>query len=166
MRLSQRLENEKGFVVLTAIVIMTFMLSVGLALLKVVDSQSKQSKEERVRESAFNAAEGLLYAEAAVLQANWPNKSFNDQLCTANATANTCAYTQQSPGANVPSADPSIPVTCTSANLAGNPANQCPDPSLLFGTDAVTSSNGSTGAFNNTDVTGSSSNVRWSVTVR
>src|SRR3954451_13492733 len=89
-----RARDERGFVVLTAIVLMALMLTFGLALLKIVDSQARQSRTDRTSESAFNLAEGLLYAESQLLQQNWPTKP----PCTGNAA--TCGYRPVDSGGN------------------------------------------------------------------
>src|SRR3954464_589068 len=149
-RLVDRLEKQDGYVVLTAVLVIALMLSVGLAIAKVVDGQAKQSREERVRESAFNAAEGLLYAQAAVLQSNWPT----DRRCSGNADG--CGYALQTGN---PVAGLVARPSCSSATLGTNPSNQCPDPARIFGTNAAGTSNGSTGAFNNPDIIGNSANV-------
>ena len=45
----QRLRNESGWAVVTAIMVTLVMLGVGLAALAVVDNQQKQSGNERIR---------------------------------------------------------------------------------------------------------------------
>src|SRR3954454_8288658 len=102
-----RIKEENGFVLATAIVVMAFMVLVGLALLKVVDTQSKESGRERVRETSFNVAEGLLYAEAAVLQNNWPK----GPPCSGNA--DNCGYAYQT------GTSPVTGIAATTANGLG-----------------------------------------------
>ena len=68
----QRLRNESGWAVVTAIMVTLVMLGVGLAALAVVDNQQKQSGNERIRESAFNLDEGAVYAQGVLLTLNWP----------------------------------------------------------------------------------------------
>jgi Tfp pilus assembly protein PilX len=116
-----RLSREEGWVVVTAIILMTIMLGVGLAVLASADTQSGQSRLDRARESSFNLAEGLMQAESVVLQNNWPNAV----PCATNDFG--CGYT--------------APDTCTQATAASNP-KQCPDPAKLVG---------SSGAFSNVD---------------
>jgi Tfp pilus assembly protein PilX len=133
--------SEEGWVVITAIVLMTIMLGVGLAIFSTADTQSRQSSQERVRESAFNLAEGLLQAESVVLQNNWPS----DVPCAANSTS--CGYP--------------VPDACTKTGptVVGN-ANQCPDASRIVG---------ATGTFSNVDqaLTGTGARgVNWRIQIR
>jgi hypothetical protein len=131
-----RLRGERGWVVVTAIIVMTIMVGVGLAVLATVDTQSAQSRRERVRESLFNMAEGLLEAESGVLQNNWPTSP----PCAGNAPG--CGYQWSA-------ADPD---TCTNGNA---PFNQCPDPPTIVGL---------TGAFSNVDQ--SLGSIDWRIQVR
>jgi Tfp pilus assembly protein PilX len=143
MHATRRLErSEQGWVVVTAIVLMTIMLGIGLAMFAQADTQSGQSRTERTRESAFNLAEGLLQAESVVLQNNWPS----DVPCAANT--NSCGY----PAPNACSK--------TGTTIVGN-ANQCPDADKLAGVS---------GAFSNVDqaLNGTTQNTRvdWTIQVR
>jgi hypothetical protein len=65
--MSKKLDNERGNVLVTAILLMTVMMSVGLALASTVDTQTTQSRKERERESAFNLAEASLSAQTFIL---------------------------------------------------------------------------------------------------
>jgi hypothetical protein len=62
-----KLDNERGNVLVTAILLMTVMMSVGLALASTVDTQTTQSRKERERESSFNLAEASLSAQTFIL---------------------------------------------------------------------------------------------------
>lgn len=63
----QKLNQERGNVLVTAIMLMAVMASVGLALASTVDTQTTQSRKERERESAFNLAEASLSAQTFIL---------------------------------------------------------------------------------------------------
>lgn len=63
----KKLDNERGNVLVTAILLMTVMMSVGLALASTVDTQTTQSRKERERESSFNLAEASLSAQTFIL---------------------------------------------------------------------------------------------------
>jgi hypothetical protein len=65
--LNKKLDNERGNVLVTAILLMSVMLSVGLALASTVDTQTTQSRKERERESSFNLAEASLSAQTFIL---------------------------------------------------------------------------------------------------
>ncbi|MFL5895112.1 MAG: hypothetical protein ACJ76Z_08355 [Thermoleophilaceae bacterium] len=136
-RLRTRLTREEdGWVVVVAVVVMVLMVGVGLAILKLVDTQQAVGKQSRVRESSFNVSEGLLTNEAQILQHNWPRQA----TCTGNL--NGCAYVSN----------------CTEAavNPTTNPSNQCPNRSELLGTNA---------AFNNVDQNATAATT-WKLQVR
>jgi hypothetical protein len=63
----KKLADERGNVLVTAIMLMTVMMSVGVALASTVDTQTTQSRKERERESAFNLAEASLSAQTFIL---------------------------------------------------------------------------------------------------
>jgi len=62
-----KLRDERGNVMVTAILILLIMVSLGLAVLATADTQTTQSRRERERESSFNLAEAALSAQTFVL---------------------------------------------------------------------------------------------------
>src|SRR3954471_11022913 len=60
-------DDERGNVLVTAILLMSVMLSVGIAVASTVDTQTGQSRKERERESTFNLAEAALSAQTFIL---------------------------------------------------------------------------------------------------
>jgi hypothetical protein len=86
-----RLHDESGIAMVTAIMITVLMLSLGMASLKVVDTQSQQSGVERVRESSLTLAEGALNAQANWLAGRWPNSGLPyPSNCNQSANTTTC----------------------------------------------------------------------------
>jgi Tfp pilus assembly protein PilX len=67
------LKEERGFAMVTAIVLMALMFGLGLAALRAVESNSHRSREQRVRESTLALDEGVLYAQSLVLATKWAN---------------------------------------------------------------------------------------------
>ena len=65
--MKKKLAQERGNVLVTAIMLMSVMLSVGIALASTVDTQTVQSRKERERESTFNLAEAALSAQTFIL---------------------------------------------------------------------------------------------------
>lgn len=61
------LRQEGGNVVVTAILMLSVMTGLGLAVASQVDTQTAQSRVERERESAFNLAEAALSAQTFIL---------------------------------------------------------------------------------------------------
>jgi hypothetical protein len=65
--MKKKLEQERGNVVVTAILLVSVMLSLGFAVASQVDTQTQQSRKERERESSFNLAEAALSAQTFIL---------------------------------------------------------------------------------------------------
>jgi hypothetical protein len=63
----EKLSSERGNVLVTAILLMAVMMSVGIAVASTVDTQTSQSRVERERESTFNLAEAALSAQTFIL---------------------------------------------------------------------------------------------------
>jgi hypothetical protein len=61
------LQDERGNVMVTAILVIAIMLSIGVAALARVDGQTAQSRNERHAESTFNLAEGSLSQQIFIL---------------------------------------------------------------------------------------------------
>jgi hypothetical protein len=110
-----RLKFQDGSVIITAMAVMSLILMAGLATVAVVDTQSKESRTERKRESAFNLAEGLLGAQSVVLQNNWPTQP----PCTT--VTSDCGYA----------------ATCTPATTGATLTLQCPDAGELRGVSKI-----------------------------
>jgi hypothetical protein len=69
----KRLKNDEGgWVLVTAAVLMAVMLSIGLVALKLVDNDSHRTREQREMESSLNLDEGALYAQSLILGQYWP----------------------------------------------------------------------------------------------
>ena len=85
-------DREDGWVLVSAIVLMAIMLSVGLASFEFVDTGQKRSRESRERESSLSLAEAALYAQGFALTRNWPNPAkalAGDCSSAAGLTATT-----------------------------------------------------------------------------
>ena len=67
-----RLRAERGWAMVTAIILMTIMMGTVLAAFAFVDAQQRESGVERTRESSFNLAEGALTLQTFVLGRDWP----------------------------------------------------------------------------------------------
>jgi Tfp pilus assembly protein PilX len=74
-RIFDNLRQEEGWVVVTAVIVMSLMMAIGLATYSTVDTQQTQSRVERERDSSFNLSESVLYAEGFVLGREWPTTS-------------------------------------------------------------------------------------------
>jgi len=70
--MNDRRSGEEGMALLVVIVLMGVMLTTGLAVVSTVDTQTRASRVERVRDSAFNLAESALSAQIFALSRDWP----------------------------------------------------------------------------------------------
>lgn len=66
-----RTRSEQGYALVTAIVLMSIMLTLGLAIFAYSDGQTTQTRLERVRESSFNLAERALEQQTFKLSRSW-----------------------------------------------------------------------------------------------
>jgi hypothetical protein len=69
-------------------VLMTLMLSLGLASFAFVDTEQREAARERVRESAFNLTEGVLNTQTFVVARSWPEQAPGaPRFCTGASAA-------------------------------------------------------------------------------
>ena len=89
-----KLRREEGAALVIAIVVVGIMLTAGFALLSVVDRQTRETREERSSEAAFNLAEATLNAEAFLLGRNWPTST--SQMANPAIAASPCSGQEMS----------------------------------------------------------------------
>jgi hypothetical protein len=135
-RLSRRIADEQGWVLVSATVLALLMLSIGLVAAGLIDNGTRRSREQRERESALNVDEGVLYAQSLVMQTAWPSSAANDPV-----TGTPQFY----------------PGKCTSSGAADR---RCPNPQALV---AANSSTPGSAVFKNVDEL---KNVSWTTKVR
>jgi len=80
--MTSRMSSEDGVAMVMAIVLLTIMLGLGLASYAYVDTQQRLASVERIRESAFNMAEGVHETQAFGLARNWPSAASPQPACT------------------------------------------------------------------------------------
>lgn len=91
-RALRRLACERGSVVVSVLVL-TLMVTLGLAAFATVGTQTELSRRERVRESSFNLAEGVLNAQTFIigrLGAGNPTSQFPTACTQATAPTTRC----------------------------------------------------------------------------
>jgi type II secretory pathway pseudopilin PulG len=71
-RLTARLGEERGWALVTSLLVLGIMVSLSLPLLSLVDSQQHQAAGERKSESSFNLAEAAFDATVFTLANRWP----------------------------------------------------------------------------------------------
>jgi Tfp pilus assembly protein PilX len=121
-----RAREEQGFVLITAIILLTVMLGFGIALVALANSQQSASSREQWTEGAFNLAEAALNAQVAQLSREWPgvgthNNSPGSLLATCTpATSESTNYCPES--TVLEKAYPNTgSTTCTGAEAWGSP---------------------------------------------
>jgi Tfp pilus assembly protein PilX len=87
----RKLSEERGFAVVTAIMVVGIMLALGLSAYAYVGSQTSQSRDERVRETAFNLSESALNSTANFLSTKWPTPANPyPSSCNQASTSASC----------------------------------------------------------------------------
>ena len=94
--------EQRGYAMVTAIVLMALMLGLGIAALGLTDSESSRTREQRVRESALQLDEGLLYAQSLVLSTKWANAAnpYPASCTSGGAASDTCPSASNLAGAS------------------------------------------------------------------
>jgi type II secretory pathway pseudopilin PulG len=109
----RRSHDEDGFALVSAIVLLTVILGLGLALLLFTDSQQKAAGREQASESAFNVAEAALDAQITQVSRDWPALAGSQPYETTGCTAANSTATNGCPTAA--SMKIGYPVTSTAA---------------------------------------------------
>jgi hypothetical protein len=92
MSMRDKLSSERGNVLVTAILLMAIMLSVGMAVAATVDTQTKQARKERERESTFNLTEAALSAQTFILGRRGTGTALNPYPSTGCTPASTNTF--------------------------------------------------------------------------
>ncbi|MBA2504309.1 MAG: hypothetical protein H0V29_00025 [Thermoleophilaceae bacterium] len=129
------LRQEDGSVIVLALMVSLVILLLGLSTLAVVDTQSRQSGSERVRESAFNLAEGALSAQTFAIGRNGAGTLAQPfpETCDSSTTAlGRCpdAATLQSSFAVADQSDYKPSQVSWSTVVRDNPAGDYYDPTV------------------------------------
>jgi hypothetical protein len=87
-----RLRSQDGYAVATAMIVMSIMLMIGLAVLAFTDAETGSSNRERINESRLNLTEGVIAAEIFQMSRAWPStvqQKYPDS-CTAASSQLLC----------------------------------------------------------------------------
>jgi uncharacterized protein (DUF2141 family) len=87
-----RLRSSDGYAIATAMIVMSIMLTVGIASYAFVDTETESSRRERVHESRLNLTEGVIAAEIFQMSRSWPSTSAEafPAECTQASSAPLC----------------------------------------------------------------------------
>lgn len=75
--LSRLRDDEGGWALVTAMILMAVMLATGVAMASFTDTQTQMSGKMRTRETAFNLAEAALNAQVFALASEWPGPGYS-----------------------------------------------------------------------------------------
>jgi hypothetical protein len=92
---TQRLRSQDGWAVVTAVVLMSIMLTIALAAIAFVDTETRSSGRERTHEARLNLAEGVMAAELYRLSGNWPDADGKVIDCDQTSTDARCPQLPQ-----------------------------------------------------------------------
>src|SRR6476646_12023266 len=86
-----RAREEQGFVMVSAIILLTVMMGLGLGLLLFADNQQHAASAEQGSEEAFNIAEAALNAQVGQISRAWPGDKEQElpYSCTAATSTST-----------------------------------------------------------------------------
>jgi Tfp pilus assembly protein PilX len=85
--MSRLRQDERGMVLVVAMLVIVTTLALGLATFAFTQDQQRQSGNERVKESAFNLAESALNSATNYLSTNWPTSTSIYPSCTETGGA-------------------------------------------------------------------------------
>jgi Tfp pilus assembly protein PilX len=89
----ERISDERGWALITAILLMTIMLGTILGVANYVSGQTRLGATSRTRETAFNLAEAALNMQVFALSRDWPGAGSlvaPYTTCTPASTGNRC----------------------------------------------------------------------------
>jgi hypothetical protein len=98
-----RLREESGFALLTTMGVLILMLSMGISLAAIVDTQTGASGAQRQRDSVFNLTESVLTAQIFSLSGDWPGAGRSAERyepCTEASATSRCPDTTVLQGAS------------------------------------------------------------------
>jgi Tfp pilus assembly protein PilX len=116
--------DDQGFVLVTAIILLTVMLAFGAALVAYTNSQQSASAHERYDEAAFNLAEAALNAQIGQLSRHWPGtENFEkNNIVLKTCTPSTSTKENLCPDKEIlEKAYPSTGATCSGTEAWGSP---------------------------------------------
>lgn len=115
----RRARNEEGFALVSAIVLLTVIMALGLGLLLFTDNQQKASAREQASEAAFNVAEAALNAQVGQLSRKWP---LNETEMPSSCVSGTSTETNDCPSPTDVKLDPNTgSTTCSGTDAWGSP---------------------------------------------
>jgi Tfp pilus assembly protein PilX len=112
--------DEQGFVLVSAIVLLTVIMGLGLGLLLFTDNEQKAAGREQASESAFSVAEAALNAQISQVSRAWP--TLKEEPPQPYATAEGCTAANSTATNGCPTVE-SMNIGYPVSNNAGCPAS-------------------------------------------
>jgi len=116
--------DEQGFILITAIAVLTVIIGLGLGLLLFADNQQQASGREQASESAFNLGEAALNAQVGQISRSWPGDSELAEPARCTAATSTATNGCPDPG----SLSAGYPATGSGTCPAGTPTESWGSP--------------------------------------
>jgi hypothetical protein len=137
--LSRLRDDEGGWALVTAMILMGVMLATGVAMASFTDTQTQMSGQMRTRETAFNLAEAALNGQVFALAAEWPGPGYTNPTPSTQRSVWNAASSAGQPYAACTQADTStLDVRCpNAAQLRGLFPTPDADPDARWQTRVV-----------------------------
>jgi Tfp pilus assembly protein PilX len=84
------IREESGLALIQTLLLSLLMVALAIVMVAGTESEQRQSRYERTRESSFNLAEAALNAQVAQLARSWPSSSSLPTSCDPTATSTMC----------------------------------------------------------------------------
>lgn len=89
--IARRLRSERGWALVTAMMVIGLMSIAAMAMYSIVDTQTRQTTGDRNRESSFYLSDAALNETAFLLSRNWPSQSSPaPTTCTPATSSDYC----------------------------------------------------------------------------
>jgi hypothetical protein len=91
-RIRARISDERGWALMSSVLVLGILVSLSLPLMSLVDTQQHQTTHERKSESSFNLAEAAFDATVFVLANDWPGvvERAYPATCSADVASARC----------------------------------------------------------------------------
>ncbi len=142
--------DERGFVLVSAIMIMLAVMGFGLGMLMLTNGQQRAASTEQTNEAAFELAEAALNAQITQLSHKWPGteavgKEYPESGCTE------ATYTATNGCPSPTSLNAGYPVSGSTSCPASTPGDAWGSPTTNRWTTYVRNDKGGSSYFNSTE---------------
>ncbi len=95
--MTRRLRSTDGYALATAMIVMSVMLTIGIAAFAFADTETRSSARERAHEARLNLTEGVIAAEVFQMSRQWPESAARafPATCTQESAEELCPQPAQ-----------------------------------------------------------------------